>query len=97
MNKTSLPYYIHIMTTDELKARVLAGIDISPEEAVWLATAATPEALYAAAHEITVRCACKGRPSWKESLPSQIRWTNISLCALRGYSGRTEKILSGQC
>lgn len=57
MNKNTLPYYIHIMTTDELKARVLAGIDISPEEAVWLATAATPEALYAAAHEITVRCA----------------------------------------
>lgn len=50
----TLPYYIHIMTIDELKARVLAGIDISPKEAVWLATAATPEALYDAAHEITL-------------------------------------------
>lgn len=50
----TLPYYIHIMTTDELKAQVLADIDLLPEQAAWLANAADREALYAAAHEITV-------------------------------------------
>ena len=44
------------MTIDELKARVLAGIDISPDQAAWLANTADREALYAAAHEITVQC-----------------------------------------
>ena len=53
----TLPYFIHTMTIDELKARVLAGIDISPDQAVWLANMADREALYAAAHEITVACA----------------------------------------
>lgn len=50
----TIPYYIHIMTIDDLKAQVLAGIDISPDQAVWLANTANREALYAAAHEITV-------------------------------------------
>ena len=45
------------MTIDELKARVLAGIDISPDQAAWLANTADREALYAAAHEITTKCA----------------------------------------
>ena len=49
----TLPYFIHTMTIDELKARVLAGIDISPDQAAWLANTADREALYAAAHEIT--------------------------------------------
>ena len=44
------------MTINELKARVLAGIDISPDQAAWLANTADREALYAAAHEITVQC-----------------------------------------
>lgn len=42
------------MTIESLKQRVLAGHDLSPEEAVWLAHAADREALYRAAHEITV-------------------------------------------
>ncbi len=50
----TIPYYIHIMTIDELKSQVLAGIDISPDQAAWLANTADREALYAAAHEITV-------------------------------------------
>ena len=45
------------MTINELKAQVLAGIDISPDQAAWLANTADREALYAAAHEITVQCA----------------------------------------
>lgn len=53
----TLPYYIQIMTTNELKAQILSGIDISPDQAVWLANMADREALYAAAHEITVVCA----------------------------------------
>ena len=53
----TLPYFIHTMTIDELKAQVLAGIDISPDQAAWLANTADREALYAAAHEITVQCA----------------------------------------
>ena len=52
----TIPYFIHTMTIDELKARVLAGIDISPDQAAWLANTADREALYAAAHEITVQC-----------------------------------------
>ena len=52
----TIPYSIHTMTIDELKARVLAGIDISPDQAAWLANTADREALYAAAHEITVQC-----------------------------------------
>lgn len=50
----TLPYYIHIMTTDELKAQVLAGIDLLPDQAAWLANVPDRGALYAAAHEITV-------------------------------------------
>ena len=38
------------------ESRVLAGIDISPDQAAWLANTADREALYAAAHEITVQC-----------------------------------------
>ena len=52
----TIPCFIHTMTIDELKARVLAGIDISPDQAAWLANTADREALYAAAHEITVQC-----------------------------------------
>ena len=46
-----------IMTLEKLKDQVLAGLTITPEEAAWLANTASREALYAAAHEITVRCA----------------------------------------
>lgn len=45
------------MTLDLLKQRVLAGMALSPEEASWLAGLADREALYRAAHEITVACA----------------------------------------
>ena len=43
------------MTLEELKENVLAGVDITPEQASWLANTADKEALYAAAHEITVK------------------------------------------
>ncbi len=49
----TLPYIIN-MTLEELKDQVLAGVDITPEQAAWLANTADREALYAAAHEITV-------------------------------------------
>lgn len=45
------------MTVESLKQQVLAGQDLSPEEAAWLARHAEPEALYHAAHEITQACA----------------------------------------
>ena len=45
------------MTIETLKQAVLAGHDLSPEEAAWLARHAEPEALYHAAHEITKACA----------------------------------------
>lgn len=44
----------YIMTLEELKDQVLSGIELSPEQAAWLANMADREALYAAAHEITV-------------------------------------------
>ncbi|MDO4163132.1 MAG: adenosylmethionine--8-amino-7-oxononanoate transaminase, partial [Bacteroides sp.] len=42
------------MTIENLKSQVLEGIDLSPDQAAWLAHTADREALYAAAHEITV-------------------------------------------
>ncbi len=47
------------MTLDALKARVLAGGTITPEEALWLALHADREELYAAAHEITHHCSSR--------------------------------------
>ena len=47
------------MTITELQQRVLSGGDISPEEALWLAGCPDKEALYAAAHQITVACASR--------------------------------------
>lgn len=49
----TFPYHTS-MTLSEIKDQVLAGIDISPDQAIWLANMADSEALYAAAHEITV-------------------------------------------
>ena len=49
------------MTLQEIKDQVLAGIDISPDQAAWLANMADSEALYAAAHEITVACFARVR------------------------------------
>ena len=49
----TIPYHT-FMTLQEIKDQVLAGIDISPDQAAWLANMADSEALYAAAHEITV-------------------------------------------
>ena len=51
----TIPYHT-FMTLQEIKDQVLAGIDISPDQAAWLANTADREALYAAAHEITVQC-----------------------------------------
>ncbi len=51
--KITIPYHT-FMTLQEIKDQVLAGIDISPDQAAWLANMADSEALYAAAHEITV-------------------------------------------
>ena len=50
-DSSNTPFYY--MTIDSLKLAVLAGHDLSPEEAAWLARHAEPEALYHAAHEIT--------------------------------------------
>ena len=55
----TIPYHT-FMTLQEIKDQVLAGIDISPDQAAWLANMADSEALYAAAHEITV-AACFAR------------------------------------
>ena len=52
-SKSTITHYI-FMTLQEIKDHVLAGIDISPDEAAWLANMVDSEALYAAAHEITV-------------------------------------------
>lgn len=42
------------MTLKEIKDQVLAGTELSPEQAAWLANMADSDALYSAAHEITV-------------------------------------------
>ena len=55
--KVTIPYHT-FMTLQEIKDQVLAGFDISSAQATWLANMADSEALYAAAHEITVTCAC---------------------------------------
>ena len=54
--KVTIPYHT-FMTLQEIKDQVLAGFDISSAQATWLANMADSEALYAAAHEITVTCA----------------------------------------
>ena len=51
--KVTIPYHT-FMTLQEIKDQVLAGFDISSAQATWLANMADSEALYAAAHEITV-------------------------------------------
>lgn len=54
--KVTIPYHT-FMTLQEIKDQVLAGFDISSAQATWLANMADSEALYAAAHEITITCA----------------------------------------
>lgn len=64
VTECSLKKQLHIlipiaMTVEKLKEKVLSGRDISPSEAVWLATKAPKEELYEAAHEITTQLASK--------------------------------------
>lgn len=54
---TATPYYIYNMDIEQLKDQVLAGIDLSPDQAFRLARTADREQLYEAAHDITVACA----------------------------------------
>ena len=56
--RITIPYHT-FMTLQEIKDQVLAGVGISPDQAAWLADTADNEALYAAAHEITVACASR--------------------------------------
>lgn len=54
----TIPYHL-FMTLQEIKDQVLEGVELSPEQAAWLASTANSEALYAAAHEISVACASR--------------------------------------
>lgn len=56
---TSRLSQFNFMTLNELKDRVMNGMDITPEEAAWLAGLADAELLYQAAHQITEACAPK--------------------------------------
>lgn len=51
------PNNLTLMNLEKLKEQVLTGSNISPEQALWLAGNTDREALFAAAHEITLACA----------------------------------------
>lgn len=52
-------YDLIFMNVETLKEQVLAGTSLSPEQALWLAGNVDQEALFAAAHDITVACAAR--------------------------------------
>ncbi len=47
--------FIKNMTLEDLKSQVLMGVNITSDQALWLANSADKEALYAAAHDITIK------------------------------------------
>lgn len=47
--------FITNMTLEDLKSQVLMGVNITSDQALWLANSADKEALYAAAHDITIK------------------------------------------